>query len=329
MKRRNVITLLAGAAAWPFKARAQQRDRTRRVAVLMGPAASDVSGQVLARELQNGLDRLGWIEGRNLQLEYRWTNGQPDLTRKYAGELVEMQPDVIVPHGTPALIAVRKETRTVPVVFVMVSDPIGMGHVESMSRPGGNVTGFTPFEPSLGGKWVELLKEIAPLATRAALVFNPDTAANALAFVQSAEVGGRSWGVSVTTAPVRSDIEVESVLSDFAQQPANGIILVPDPFTFSRIDLLVAATARHSLPLITPFREYTARGAVLSYGVNQADEFRRTAGYIDRVLRGEKPADLPVQAPTKFALTVNLKTAKTLGLDVPATLLARADEVIE
>jgi putative ABC transport system substrate-binding protein len=211
----------------------------------------------------------------------------------------------------------------------MVSDPVRMGHVESMSRPGGNVTGFTPFEPSLGGKWVELLREIAATATHAALLFNPDTAANALPFVQSAELGGRLLGMLITTAPVRSNFEVERIITEFSQQPAGGIILVPDPFTFSRIDLIVAATARHALPLITPFREYTARGAVLSYGVNQADEFHRTATYIDRILRGEKPAELPVQAPTRFALTINLKTAKALGLEIPPQLLARADEMIE
>jgi putative ABC transport system substrate-binding protein len=294
--RREFITLLGGvAAAWPLAVRAQQPDRIRRIGILM-VNANEPNGQVLARELRNGLEKLGWIEGRNVQLEFRWTNGQPDLIRKYTAELVEMKPDVIVPHGTANVIAARMATQTIPIVFVMVSDPVRMGHVASMSHPGGNVTGLTPFEPSLGGKWVELLKEIFPTLTRVAVVFNPDTAANAQSFVEPAEVAGSSLAVSVKSAPVRSEIELERTISEFAQ-PASGLIAIPDPFTLARIELIVAATARHRLPLVTPFREFTARGAVLSYGINQADEFRRVATYIDRVLRGEKPSDLPVQAP--------------------------------
>ena len=291
--------------------------------------ANDTEGQTRVAALRDGLKELGWSEGRDLQIEYRWTDGQPDTMRKYAAELVALQPEAIMCSSTPTLFALRKETQTVPIVFVMVSDPVRMGHVQSMARPGGNVTGFTPFEPSLGSKWVDLLKEIAPHVMRAAILFNPTTAANASSFVKPAERAGLSLGVSVVEAPVLANAEIERVISEFAQQPGGGLIIVPDPYTSARRALIVAIAARHRLPLITPFRYFTTEGAILSYGVNVVGEHRRAATYLDRILGGEKPADLPVQAPTRFELVINLKTAKALGLEVPPTLLARADEVIE
>src|ERR1035437_5297800 len=326
MRRREFITLIGGAAAaWPLAVRAQQLGRMRRIGVLRGGSPGD---DARAKAFRNSLQRLGWFEGQNVQIEYRWTGSQCDLIRKYAAELVSTQPDAIVCSGTPNLIALRKETQTVPIVFVMVSDPIGMGHIASMARPGGNVTGFTPFEPSLRGKWVELLKEIEPRTTRV-LLFNPDTAANAPSFVQPADAAGSALLVSVISAPVRTDSEIERAIADFAQLPGGGVVILPDPYAIKRRQLIVAATMRHHLPVITPFREFTTAGAVVSYGVDIINEFRRAASYVDRILRGEKPAELPVQAPTKFELVINLQTAKELGLTIPPTLLARADEVIE
>jgi putative ABC transport system substrate-binding protein len=301
----------------------------RRIGVLMGGSEEDAEIAPRATAFRNSLQRLGWFEGQNAQLEYRWTGSQPHLIRKYAAELVSTHPDVIVCGSTPTLIALRKETQTVPIVFVMVSDPIGMGHIASMAQPGGNVTGFTPFEPSLGGKWVELLKEIEPRTTRVVLLFNPDTAANAPSFVQPADAAGSALLVSVISTPVRTDAEIERVIADFAQQPGGGVVILPDPYAIERRQLIVAATMRYHLPVITPFREFTTAGAVASYGVDVINEFHRAASYVDRILRGEKPAELPVQEPTKFELVINLKTAKALGITVPPQIVARADEVIE
>jgi putative ABC transport system substrate-binding protein len=331
MRRREFIKLFGGAAAtWPLGAWAQQPERMRRIGVLRGGSPEGFpEDDARAKAFRNSLQRLGWFEGQNVQLEYRWAGGQPDLIRKYAVELVSTQPDVIVCSSTPTLIALRKETQTVPIVFVMVSDPIGMGHIASMARPGGNVTGFTPFEPSLGGKWVELLKEIEPRTTRVVLLFNPDTAANAPSFVQPADAAGSALLVSVISAPVRTDAEIERAIADFAQQPGGGVVILPDPYAIERRQLIVAATMRHHLPAITPFREFTTAGAIASYGVDIISEDRRAASYVDRILRGEKPAELPVQEPTKFELVINLKTAKALGIAVPPQIVARADEVIE
>jgi putative ABC transport system substrate-binding protein len=264
-----------------------------------------------------------------VEIEYRWTAGRPDLIRSYAAEIIGMRPDVIMSNTAASLAALLEQTRAMPIVFVMVSDPVRLGYVESMARPGGNITGFTPFEPSLGGKWVELLKEITLRLTRAALLFNPDTAPNAPSFVEPAQAAGTSLGVSVIPTPIRTNAEIERTIVDFANEPGGGLILVPDAFTAARRDLIVTATASHHLPLITPFRYFTTAGGLASYGVNAAGEHRRAAVYIDRILRGERPANLPVQAPTKIELVINLKTAKALGLEVPPTLLARADEVIE
>jgi ABC-type uncharacterized transport system substrate-binding protein len=327
--RRAFITLLgSAAAAWPLAAPAQQPERVRRIGVLMG-VTKDAEGQSRVTALREGLRDRGWIEGRNIELEYRWAAGQPELLRKDAAELVAMRPDVIMSSTFASLAVLRNETRSIPIVFVMVSDPVGMGIVESMARPGGNITGFTPFEPSLGGKWVELLKEIAPALTRAAILFNPETAANAPSFVQFAQAAGSMVRVSTIPTPIRANAEIERSIAELAQQPGSGLVIVPDAFTAARYKLIVAATTHHRLPLIVPFRYFTTAGGLASYGINISGEYRRAAAYIDRILRGEKPAELPVQAPTKFELVINLKTAKALGLEVPPTLLARADEVIE
>jgi ABC-type uncharacterized transport system substrate-binding protein len=328
MQRRDFITLVGGAAAWPLAARAQQNERVRRIGVLVG-TANDAEGRALAAGFDNSLQRLGWFEGRNVHLEYRWAAGQPDLVQKYAVELVSIRPDVIVCTTTPPLIALRKETKTTPIVFVMVSDPVGMGHVASMARPGGNVTGFTPFEPSMGGKWVELLKETDPRVTRVLLFFNPDTAVNVRSFVQHADAAGSALRISVVSAPVRTDAEIERATADFAQLPGGGVVVLSDPYTYARRQPIVAAALRHRLPAIGPFRDFATAGAVVSYSIDVIDEYRRAAGYVDRILRGEKPAELPVQQPTRYELVINLKTAMSLGLDVPPSLLARADEVIE
>jgi ABC-type uncharacterized transport system substrate-binding protein len=329
MRRRDFLVVLGSAAvAWPLAVRAQQPERMRKIGVLMG-TPNDVRGQARASAFRNGLQQLGWIEGQNAHLEVRWTRGQSSLIRKYAAELVSIRPDIIMCGSTPNLIALRKETQTVPIVFVMVSDPVGMGHVASMARPGGNITGFTPFEPSLGGKWVQLLNEIEPRVTRVALLFNPNTAANAPSFVPSANAAGAALRISVTPTPVDTEPEIERAIAAFAQQPGGGVVILPDPYALARRKPIVAATMRHHLPMITPFPDFTVDGAVISYGIDIIGEYRRAASYVDRILRGKKPADLPVQLPTKYQLIINLKTAKAIGLTVPPSLLARADEVIE
>ena len=333
LNRRELLMRLGCAAvappaSWPRAAGAQQGERVRRIGLLVG-TANDAQGQGIAAVFVNELRRLGWIEGRNVHLEYRWAAGQSDLIRKYAAELVSMHPDVILCTTTPTLMVLRNETKTVPIVFVMVSDPVGMGHVASMARPGGNITGFMPFEPSLGGKWVELLKEIDPRVTRVVLLFNPDTAANAPSFVQHAVAAGAALRISVISAPVRSDAEIERAVEDVAQQPSGGVVVLSDPYAFAHRQPIMAAAMRHRLPVIAPFRDFTIDGAIVSYGVDLVDEFRRAAGYVDRILRGEKPAELPVQQPTRYQLAINLKTARALGLEIPPTLLARADEVVE
>jgi ABC-type uncharacterized transport system substrate-binding protein len=329
VKRREFITLLGGAAvAWPLAARAQQPERMRRVGVLMG-IANDAEGQARVAALRDGLTDLGWIEGRNIEVEYRWAAGQPELIRRYAAELVAIRPDVIMSNTFASVAVLKNETRDIPVVFVMVSDPVRMGLVESMARPGGNVTGFTPFEPSLGGKWVELLKEIMPTVTGAAILVNPETAPNASSFLQFAEAAGSTLGISTIPTRVRAEADIERSIAALEQQSGTGLIIVPDAFAAARYRLIVTATTRHRIPLIAPFHYFMTAGGLASYGPNARGEHRRAAAYIDRILRGEKPSELPVQAPVKFELVINLKTAKALGFEVPPTLLARADEVIE
>jgi putative ABC transport system substrate-binding protein len=330
VKRREFITLLGGAvAAWPLAARAQQPERMRRVGVLMGIAANDPGASGRIASIERPLQDLGWVLGRNLEVHYRWGAGDTDLTRAYAKELIEMQPDGIFAHTNTGMAALHREGSTVPIVFAMVSDPVGMRYVDNMARPGRNVTGFTPFEPSLGGKWLSLLKEMAPKVEHVSVLFNPETGNNAAPFLRAIENAAPALGVKSIVSPLKDSAEIERMIS--AQSPIanNGLIFLPDAFTSARRASIVALAARHRVPACYPLRIFTAAGGLMSYGVDVNQLFREAASYVDRVLRGTSPGELPVQAASKFELSINLNAAKALGLDVPPTLLARADEVIE
>ncbi len=325
MLRREFITLLSGATVtWPLAAQAQPATKVWRIGLLMTIAESEPEAQARLAALREGLQRLGWREGYNIRIDYRFAAGDPERARASAVELVSLGPDVILANGTAILSALRQATQSIPIVFVLVPDPVGDGFVASLARPGGNLTGITNFEFPMGGKWVEFLKEMAPHLSHVALIFNPETAPYARHFLQSVAVGAEA-----TLVPVRNDSEIERALETVAGQSNSGLIIVPDLFTSGHRELIVALAARHRLPAIYPFRFFVAHGGLLSYGVDTLDLFRRSASFIDRILKGDKPNDLPVQAPTKFELVINLKTAKALGLEVPQLLLARADEVIE
>ena len=327
IRRREVITLLGGAAAgWPLAARAQQGERMRRIGVMLVFDESDADAQSSVRGLVKRLDELGWTAGRNLDIDYRW--GAAEHGRARALELIALQPDMIVAGGGPAAFALWQATRSVPIVFVQVVDPVGLGIVASMARPGGNLTGFTHFESAIVGKWLEALKEIAPGMSRATILFDSDNPASAV-YLRAVETVPPSFGVQLTPTGVRNTAEIERLIDQFAREPNGGLIVLPGPATNNHRELIIALAARHRLPAAYPQRYYAKGGGLMSYGVDLADQFRRAAGYVDRILKGEKPADLPVQAPTKYELVINLKTAKTLGLEIPPTLLARADEVIE
>jgi putative tryptophan/tyrosine transport system substrate-binding protein len=321
--RRQFLTLLGGAAAaaWPLAARAQQGDRLRRIGVLMNLTADDLEASARVTALAQGLQQLGWTDGRNVRIDYRWGAIDADRSRRYAAELVALAPDVILAVGGPAVAALQQGA--VPIVFVNVADPVGAGFVNSLARPGGNVTGFAPFEFSISAKWVELLKEIAPRVTRAAVI------RDAAGPFGTAQAAAPSFGVEVRPVGVRDAPEIEHAVTAFARSSNGGLIVTAIPPSAAVSKLIVALAARHGLPAVYSFRYYATSGGLISYGPDTHDPFRRAAGYIDRILKGEKPADLPVQLPTKYELVINLKTAKALGLDVPQTLLARADEVIE
>jgi putative tryptophan/tyrosine transport system substrate-binding protein len=328
MRRREFITLLGGAAAvWPLTASAQQTDRVRRLGVLMGLENGPL-GQVYLTALLDGLRELGWTDGSNIQIDVRWTAANADRARQFAAELIDGRPDVIVGHTTSVVTALVRETRTLPIVFVNVTDPVGNGFVTNYPRPGGNVTGFTGFEFSLGSKWLELLKEIAPQVTRATLIFNPETAPYAV-FLPPAETAAASFGMTVAAAPVHNTFEIERTLDGLARGANNGLLVLPDNFTTVHRQLIISLSARYGIPTIYPFRYIPAEGGLISYGIDVADLHRRAASYVDRILKGAKPAELPVQAPIKFILVINLKVAKTLGLTVPLRLQTSADEVIE
>ncbi len=332
-KRRDFITLLGGAAAaWPLAARAavaQPSERTRRIAMLSGFAATDPEAQARVAALHEGLKELGWAEGRNIRIEFRWGTGEADQMRALAKELIDLKPDLIIGTATPAVTALVQETKTIPILFVNIVDPLGRGFISNTARPGGNVTGFLNFEFSMGGKWLETLKRIAPAVRRVALLFNPDTAPFASSFVQVTAAAAPSFGVEPMAAAVHDDRGLERAVADGAAKPAGGLIILPDAFTTGHRNLIIALAARHRLPAIYPLRAFATSGGLISDGVDPTDIFRRAASYVDRILRGANPGDLPVQAPTKFELVINLKTARALGLDVPPMLLARADEVIE
>jgi putative tryptophan/tyrosine transport system substrate-binding protein len=330
MKRREFITLLgSAAAAWPCIAGAQQSEQMRRIGVLIGLPENDHETKTRLARFRQELERLGWSEGRNLRVDYRFAAGSPDRFPPIAKELVALQPDVILAHTTPVAAAISRETRTIPIVFVMVNDPIGSGFVQSLPRPGGNMTGFTVFEPAMGGKWLQLLKEVAPSVFRAALLFNPRTAPFAEHYRHTFQAAASSFSVEAITMAVDSPATIEGALSALARERGSGLIVMPDIFTTNQRELIVALTARYRVPAIYPFRYFTATGGLISYGIDSIDVMRRAASYVDRILKGEKTTDLPVQAPTKFELVINLKTAKALGLDVPWFLQQRADEVIE
>ena len=330
MKRREFIVLVGGAAvSWPLEVRAQRSDQVRRIGVLYSLAEDHPTAQPRAAVFRKRLHDLGWIEGRNVMIEYRWTAGRSDLIQAYAAELVGMRPDAIVSIGAPNLVALRKVSLTIPIVFLFVSDPVGMGVIESMARPGGNATGFAAFEASLGGKWLEMLKEVVPKLKRAAILYNPKTAPNAPAFVGPAQTAGQALGVSVVLTPMHDDSEIEPAIGTFAQEPDGGLILVPDPFTSERHRAIIAVADRHRLPLISSFPFISVAGGLLSYGIDGADQHHQAAGYVDRILKGERPADLPVQGPTKFELVVISKRRRRWASPCRPLLLAQANEVIE
>jgi putative ABC transport system substrate-binding protein len=328
IRRREFITLLGGAAAWPLAARAQQSERMRRIGVLMG-IADDREGQARVTVLKQGLQELGWADGRNIQIETRFSGGDVGRIRAHAAELVALAPDVIVANTTPVTRAVRQATSSIPIVMAAVNDPVEQGFVSSLAHPGGNITGFMFIDFQMVGKWLEMLKEVAPGVVRAALMFNPDTSPYYYLYLRSFEAVPRSVAVEVTAAPVRDTAEVEEAIAKLGRDPGSGLIVAPDAFTLVHHALLIRLAQQHRLPAIYAFRTHVAQGALMSYGPDVYDLYRRSASYVDRILKGAKPADLPVQQPTKFELAINLKTAKALGLEVPPTLLARADEVIE
>jgi putative ABC transport system substrate-binding protein len=330
LKRREFIRLLGGAAvASPLVARAQQGERVRRIGVLMAFGEGDPGGQARVAAFREGLQKLGWAEGRNIRIDARWATADVALMKRLATELIALQPDLILSNSTPTTAALLQQTRTIPIVFAVVSDPVGSGFVASFARPGGNVTGLTNIEPTMPSKWLELLKEIAPRVDRAAFLFNPATATYADYYVNPFKAAAASFGVKGIIAPVRDRPELESVISAQAREPNGGLVVMTDSFTSTHRAEIVSLAARYRLPAIYPFRFFAEIGGLLSYGNELLDSFQRAAGYADRILKGAKPSELPVQAPVKFELVINLKTAKALGLSVPPTLLARADEVIE
>ena len=330
MRRREFITLLGGAAvAWPRAAYAQQADRMRRVGVLLNRAADDPEEQARVAAFLQQLQELGWTDGRNVRVDYRWAAADANRSRTYAAELVALAPDVILASASQSTAALLQTTHTVPIVFVNVVDPVGAGYVARLARPGGNATGFSAFEYSLSGKWLELLKEIAPNLTRIAILRDPAIAAGIGQFAVIQAMASPSLGVELSPIDVRDGGEIERNIAALAREPSGGLIMTASTVTAVRFKLIIMLAARHRLPAVYPFRYFVTSGGLISYGPDPTDQFRRAAGYVDRILKGEKAADLPVQAPTKYELAINLKTAKTLGLTVSPSLLARADQVIE
>jgi putative ABC transport system substrate-binding protein len=328
MRRRSFITLLGGAAAWPLAARAQQGGRMRRIGVLMAGDENDREGKLRYSALSQALGGLGWTDGRNVRMDLRWGGGDINGIRAHAQELVGLQPDIILTIGATATAALQRETRTIPVVFASVGDPVASGIVARLDRPGGNVTGFALNEASLGGKWLKLLSEIAPGLKRVAIMFNPDTAP-ASAYMPSLEMAARSFKIELTIAPVHTDVEIETSIKALGREPGGGLVVTPDAFTNTHRETIVLAAARNKVPAVYGISDMTRHGGLLSYGADLVEALRRVATYVDRILRGAKPGDLPVQLPTKFEMVVNRKTATALGLAIPPSILLRADEVIE
>jgi putative ABC transport system substrate-binding protein len=328
MKRRTFIAGLGSTAAWPVVAQAQQGDRVRRIGVLLPSDENDPAYKRLHSAFTQALAGLGWTDGRNVRMDLRWGGDDIDRIRALAQELVGLQPDIIVTYGTPATAAVQREARTIPIVFAGVADPVASGIVERLDRPNGNITGFANLEASLAAKWLELLSEIAPGLKRAAFMFNPDTAI-ASAYMPSLETAARSLKVEPIIAHIHSDAEIEAAIIALGREPGGGLVVVPDGFIAGHTAAIILAAARSNVPAVFWSPAFARDGGLLSYGTNLIDIYRRAATYVDRILRGAKPAELPVQFPTKFEMVVNLKTAKALGLTVPQSILLRADEVIE
>ena len=327
IRRREFIILLgAAAAAWPLAARAQQPDRVRRVGVLMG-IADDPEGQARVMVFKRALHALGWTEGRNVQFIYRWSAGDVVHARQFAKELLDLRSDVILTNSTPATLAVRDITRTTPTIFVQVSDPVGAGVVQSLTRPGGNLTGFTNFDPSTAGKWLELLKLLAPSITRVAYLFNPNTAP--LLYAKAVETAAPLLSLKSIPAAVHNAVEIERALEQIAREPDSALVVLPDLFNATNRQSIIALGDRYRLPAVYPFRYFVTSGGLMSYGTELLDTYRQAASYVDRILKGERPSDLPVQQETKIELIINLKTARALGLQIPDRLIALADEVIE
>jgi putative ABC transport system substrate-binding protein len=327
MNRREFITLLGGAATWPLAARAQQRERPRRIGVLIGRDENDPLAKAEVSAFTQALAGLGWIEGRNVRLDLRWGGTDINRIRALAAELVSLQPDIVVTSGTPEVVALQRETRMIPIVFTGVSDPVTTGIVERLNQPGGNITGFVTLEATLGGKWLELLSEIAPGLKRAAFMFNPT--ATASTFMPSLEAAARTLQIVPIITPVHSDVEIETVITALGREPRGGLVAMPDIFVTAHRAPIISAAARNNVPAVYYRSDYPRNDGLLSYGPDYIDLIRRAASYVDRILRGEKPGDLPVQFPTKFEMVVNRKTATALGLAIPPSIILRADEVIE
>jgi len=329
MQRRKFLTLLGSTvAAAPLSARAQQTAQARRIGVMIALAENDPEAQANAAALRDGLEKLGWIDGRNIRIDYRWGIGDPARARVAVKELLALSPDLIMPATTQMLVAAKEAAGSVPIVFVNISDPIGTGFVASLARPGGNVTGFTNFEYAMGEKWLQTLKDMAPHVTRIAIVANPKNPNTAL-YLGAIEPAAKALGLQFAMTPVNDAAEIERTIATYASEPNGGLLVMPDPLTITHRELIVALAARHRLPAAYPYRFFAASGGLMSYGIDRVDLYRRAAVYVDRVLKGAKAGDLPIQQPTKFELTINLKTAKALSLTVPLPLLGRADEVIE
>jgi putative ABC transport system substrate-binding protein len=328
IRRRDFITLLGGAAAWPVAARAQQSDRVRRIGALMPFDENNPQGRLRYSAFTQALADLGWTDGRNVRMDLRWVGPDTNRIQALAQELVDLQPDIILAAATPVTAALQRETRTIPIVMANVADPVGSGFVAGLNQPGGNITGFATLEPSWGGKWLELLSEIAPGLKRAAIMFNPDTAPVSI-FMTAVETAARSLKVEAIIAPVHGDREIETVISALGREPGGGLVVMPDVFTEAHRAPIISAAARNNVPAVYYLSSLARDGGLLSYGPDLVDTFRGAAAYVDRILHGAKPADLPIQFPTKLEMVVNLKTAKALGLAVPPSIMLRADEVIE
>jgi putative tryptophan/tyrosine transport system substrate-binding protein len=329
MRRREFITLLGGAAAWPVAARTQQPVGVRRIGVLMGYDENDPEAPSRVKALREGLAALGWVEGRNIHFDFRWAATDSDLIERHAKELVASQPDVLLARSTPVALALKRETQTIPIVCVQVTEPIASGLVAGLARPGGNITGFTNFEASMGGKWLELLNEIAPDVVRVAFIFNPRTAPYADGFVRAAEAAAVSLHLELMPSPVQDDTEIAGVLAALASRAGGGLVGMADSFVVLHRESILELAARHRLPAVYANSLFVPSGGLMAYAVDTVDLFRRATSYIDRILKGTRAGDLPIQQPSKFELFINLKTAKALGLTVSQTLLYRADEVIE